>query len=100
MWASSPSVLADKFVGFGQKATALQQSYCWYNGSDGRTAEDPYQASGAYVFRPNTSSCFPLKSSDESMTVFRGPLVEEVHQSFAPWLSQVVWRPSFSLLQF
>jgi hypothetical protein len=25
------------------------------------------------------------------MTVFRGPLVEEVHQSFAPWLSQVVW---------
>ncbi|CAK9202875.1 unnamed protein product [Sphagnum troendelagicum] len=72
------------------KATALQQSYCWYNGSDGRTAEDPYQASGAYVFRPNTSSCFPLKSSDESMTVFRGPLVEEVHQSFAPWLSQVI----------
>jgi hypothetical protein len=36
-------VLADKFVGFGQEATALQQSYCWYNGSDGRTAEDPYQ---------------------------------------------------------
>ncbi|CAK9863623.1 unnamed protein product [Sphagnum jensenii] len=72
------------------KATALQQSYCWYNGSDGRTAEDPYQASGAYVFRPNTSSCFPLKSSDESMTVFRGPLVEELHQSFAPWLSQVI----------
>jgi hypothetical protein len=24
------------------------------------------------------------------MTIVRGPLVEEVHQSFAPWLSQVI----------
>ncbi len=42
-WVSSPCVFADKFVEFGQKATALQQSYCWYNGSNGRTAEVPYQ---------------------------------------------------------
>ncbi len=27
------------------------------------------------------------------MTIVRGPLVEEVHQSFAPWLSQVLWLP-------
>jgi alpha-mannosidase len=72
-------------------STAVQQSYCWYNASNGLTEEDPYQASGAYLFRPNTSTCFRFTNADESsMTIVRGPLVEEVHQSFAPWLSQVI----------
>ncbi len=38
------------------------------------------------------------------MTIVRGPLVEEVHQSFAPWLSQVLWPPllppSLHMMQF
>lgn len=70
-------------------STSLEQSYCWYNGSSGITAEDLNQASGAYLFRPNTSECFPFNSSHQTMTVFRGPLVEEVHQQFSPWVSQV-----------
>ncbi|XP_024378993.1 alpha-mannosidase At3g26720 isoform X1 [Physcomitrium patens] len=68
----------------------VEQSYCWYNGSSGVTEEDPHMASGAYLFRPNTSECFPLKNFQQIVTVFRGPLVEEVHQQFSPWASQVI----------
>jgi alpha-mannosidase len=67
----------------------VEQSYCWYNGSSGITEEDPHMASGAYLFRPNTSECFPLENFQQIVTVFRGPLVEEVHQQFSPWVSQV-----------
>ncbi|KAL2629535.1 hypothetical protein R1flu_014221 [Riccia fluitans] len=70
----------------------VEQSYCWYNASDGNTVEDHGQASGAYVFRPNSSTCFPVESPNGTvqLTVVRGPLVEEVHQTFSHWLSQVV----------
>jgi len=68
----------------------MEQSYCWYNGSSGITEQDPSQASGAYLFRPNTSECFSLKDSQQMVTVFRGPLVEEVHQQLSHWISQVV----------
>jgi alpha-mannosidase len=71
-------------------STRLEQSYCWYNGSSGITEQDPYQASGAYLFRPNTSECFSLEDSSQMVTVFRGPVVEEVHQHLSPWISQVV----------
>ncbi|KAG6556620.1 hypothetical protein Mapa_001561 [Marchantia paleacea] len=70
----------------------VEQSYCWYNASDGNAFESQGQASGAYIFRPNSSECFPLGSPDDTvqLTVIRGPLVEEVHQTFSPWISQVV----------
>ncbi|CAM6125814.1 unnamed protein product [Calypogeia fissa] len=72
--------------------TAIAQSYCWYNSSDGNTEKTRYQAGGAYIFRPNTSTCFPVGNKDDvvPLTVVRGPLVEEVHQEFSPWISQVV----------
>lgn len=70
----------------------VEQSFCWYNGSDGNTGEKKIQASGAYVFRPNSSSCFPLGgSSDQAIqSVIHGDIVSEVHQQFSPWVSQVV----------
>ncbi|KAG0615017.1 hypothetical protein M758_5G008500 [Ceratodon purpureus] len=71
-------------------STRMEQSYCWYNGSSGITEEDLNQASGAYLFRPNTSECFSFEDSQRLVTVFRGPLVEEVHQQFSPWISQVI----------
>ncbi|KAG8128822.1 hypothetical protein E2320_015703 [Naja naja] len=36
----------------------LSQSFLWYNASVGNTAVP--QASGAYIFRPNTSKAFPI----------------------------------------
>ncbi|KAL6868123.1 hypothetical protein ACP4OV_014968 [Aristida adscensionis] len=64
----------------------IQQSFLWYNSStgDGNSQE----ISGAYAFRPNGStptivSCLvPLK-------VIYGPLVDEVHQQFSPWIYQI-----------
>lgn len=81
---------------------ALQQSFCWYNASVGNAEEG--QVSGAYIFRPNSSTCFPVndgggKDSSSSThpssfvstttTIVRGELVEEAHQVFSPWISQV-----------
>lgn len=63
----------------------IQQSYLWYGSSDGGLDSQP---SGAYIFRPNgapptvVSRSVPLK-------VMRGPLVDEVHQEFSPWIYQV-----------
>lgn len=74
------------------RVISVKQSYCWYNASDGNTDATQGQASGAYVFRPNSSACFPVANLNGTVisSVVRGPLVQEVHQDFAPWLSQVV----------
>ncbi|KAJ6338870.1 hypothetical protein OIU76_008351 [Salix suchowensis] len=62
------------------------QSYSYYTGNDG-TDKDP-QASGAYVFRPN--STLPIKPQYQApLTVMRGPLLDEVHQQLNSWISQV-----------
>ncbi|OVA17373.1 Glycoside hydrolase family 38 [Macleaya cordata] len=63
----------------------LEQSYSFYSGSNG-SDEDP-QASGAYIFRPNGT--FPIKSEKVPLTVFRGPIMDEVHQRINPWIYQI-----------
>eukprot|EP00268_Persea_americana_P056663 TRINITY_DN6711_c0_g1_i4.p1 TRINITY_DN6711_c0_g1~~TRINITY_DN6711_c0_g1_i4.p1 ORF type:complete len:287 (-),score=47.14 TRINITY_DN6711_c0_g1_i4:636-1496(-) len=64
----------------------IEQSYKFYSGDDG-SGNDP-QGSGAYIFRPNGT--FPIKSDgQEPMTVLRGPVLDEVHQSINPWISQI-----------
>ncbi|PON35514.1 Glycoside hydrolase [Parasponia andersonii] len=65
---------------------STEQSYSYYSGNDG-TDKDP-QASGAYVFRPNKT--FPIKSESQvSLTVIRGPVLDEVHQQLNSWISQI-----------
>uniref|UniRef100_A0A2N9E182 Alpha-mannosidase n=1 Tax=Fagus sylvatica TaxID=28930 RepID=A0A2N9E182_FAGSY len=75
------------FVNSRNLVTAsAEQSYSYYSGNDG-TDKDP-QASGAYVFRPNTT--FPVKSEHQvPLTVLRGPVLDEVHQQLNPWISQI-----------
>ncbi|KAI3929712.1 hypothetical protein MKX01_025880 [Papaver californicum] len=64
----------------------LENSYSFYAGHLG-TKEDP-QASGAYVFRPN--GAFPIKTEVKApLTVFQGPVVDEVHQRINPWIYQI-----------
>lgn len=67
--------------------TALSQTFYWYNGSMGN--DSSHQASGAYIFRPNSSRVIPI-SSGSKMDVFKGPLVEEVRQVISPYISQVI----------
>ncbi|KAK4483252.1 hypothetical protein RD792_010436 [Penstemon davidsonii] len=67
--------------------TALaEQSYSYYSGYNG--TDRVFQASGAYVFRPNGT--FPIKPENHvPLTILRGPLLDEVHQQVNTWLHQV-----------
>ncbi|MCO5552789.1 hypothetical protein L7F22_006306 [Adiantum nelumboides] len=86
---SSSTGLLERLVRRDGVEVSLEQSFCWYNASDGDTEETRGQASGAYVFRPNTSSCFTLAENVVTSSV-KGSLVEEVHQQLTSWVSQVV----------
>ncbi|XP_073018225.1 probable alpha-mannosidase At5g13980 isoform X1 [Primulina eburnea] len=64
---------------------SVEQSYGYFTGYD-RSVD--FQASGAYVFRPNGS--FPELSEEKvPLTVFRGPLFDEVHQMINSWIYQI-----------
>ncbi|XP_030940374.1 probable alpha-mannosidase At5g13980 [Quercus lobata] len=66
---------------------SVQQSYLYYRGDEGNQTVNP-QASGAYVFRPNGT--YPIKSDNKaSFSVFRGPLLDEVHQRINSWIYQI-----------
>ncbi|KAL3512072.1 hypothetical protein ACH5RR_024789 [Cinchona calisaya] len=65
----------------------IEQSYSYYIGDDGSKDVEP-QASGAYIFRPN--STLPVQPQERiSLTVLRGPLFDEVHQSISSWIYQI-----------
>ncbi|XP_057481162.1 alpha-mannosidase At3g26720 [Actinidia eriantha] len=66
--------------------TSAQLTYSYYSGYNGTDREN--QASGAYIFRPNGT--FPIESEGQvSLTIMRGPLVDEVHQQLNPWIYQI-----------
>ncbi|NXO86702.1 MA2B1 mannosidase, partial [Sitta europaea] len=63
------------------------QSFYWYNASAGD--EQSPQASGAYIFRPNASAPFPV-AKRAATRLLKTPLVQELHQNFSAWCSQVL----------
>ena len=77
-WASSASGLSQ----------ALGQQFMWYNSSVGNA--DDGQASGAYIFRPNSSDPFAVATSPVTISMVTGPVVSEARQVFAPWCTQTV----------
>uniref|UniRef100_A0A4W6E5G4 Alpha-mannosidase n=1 Tax=Lates calcarifer TaxID=8187 RepID=A0A4W6E5G4_LATCA len=66
----------------------LTQNFYWYNASDGNNSQSD-QPSGAYIFRPNSSTPFIISQTAKTETV-QNSVVQEVRQWFAPWVSQVV----------
>nr|XP_011463212.1 PREDICTED: alpha-mannosidase-like isoform X2 [Fragaria vesca subsp. vesca] len=74
---------------------SVKQSFSYYPGDDGSVVDSygedgnpRFQASGAYIFRPNGT--YPIKSKEQvSLTVLRGPLLDEVHQRINSWIYQV-----------
>ncbi|XP_027990414.2 lysosomal alpha-mannosidase isoform X2 [Eptesicus fuscus] len=65
----------------------VRQAFYWYNASTGNKLSS--QASGAYIFRPNRQE--PLFISRWAQTrLVKTALVQEVHQNFSAWCSQVV----------
>uniref|UniRef100_J3KV59 Alpha-mannosidase n=1 Tax=Oryza brachyantha TaxID=4533 RepID=J3KV59_ORYBR len=64
----------------------LEQKYKYYIGQDGN-GSDP-QASGAYIFRPNGT--VPIMTNGQvPLTVFRGPILDEVHRQINSWIYQI-----------
>ncbi|EPY83529.1 Lysosomal alpha-mannosidase precursor isoform 2-like protein [Camelus ferus] len=65
----------------------VHQAFYWYNASMGDNQSS--QASGAYIFRPSRQK--PLLVSGWAQThLVKTALVQEVHQNFSAWCSQVV----------
>lgn len=72
-------------------SASLAQDYYYYMGHPGNNSNSNEQASNNYIFRPlnNTPTSvnyfMPVKSY-----IVKGPLVQEIHQVFCPWVTQVV----------
>lgn len=60
-----------------------------YNASAGNNYESN-QPSGAYIFRPNSSTPFIVNKTAQIEVVTVSGVVQEVTQRFSPWVSQVV----------
>nr|CAD7417918.1 unnamed protein product [Timema poppensis] len=67
----------------------LQQSLLYYSGYFGDDKVPANTSSGAYVFRPNSSEPVTI-TENVAVRVLKGPLVEEVHQVYNEWVSQVI----------
>ncbi|KAM9769135.1 lysosomal alpha-mannosidase [Menidia menidia] len=66
----------------------LTQNFYWYNASNGHNSKSN-QPSGAYIFRPNSSTPFIISKTARTESI-QTSVVQEVRQWFAPWVSQVV----------
>ncbi|XP_040842159.1 lysosomal alpha-mannosidase-like [Ochotona curzoniae] len=65
----------------------VSQSFFWYKASIGD--RKLRQSSGAYVFRPHRRRPLPM-SQRADIYLVKSSLVQEVHQNFSDWCSQVV----------
>ena len=68
---------------------SVDQQFFWYNGSTGN--DESKQTSGAYIFRPNNTDPYEVCNLNKAKVhVIKGPLVEEVRQTFGTFVSQVI----------
>ena len=67
----------------------LHQEFAYYEGAVGDNMRFIDRASGAYIFRP-TSEDAKLIGEPQSAHFIKGDLVQEVHQRFNSWISQVI----------
>ncbi|XP_074647600.1 lysosomal alpha-mannosidase-like [Tubulanus polymorphus] len=67
----------------------LHQSLRYYTGFPGNNSQPKFQASGAYIFRPIENRPNPIVNKVRN-TLMKGKVVEEMHQEFSPWATQVV----------
>ena len=68
----------------------LSQNFVFYEGAVGDNKEYKNRSSGAYIFRPAVGKCETIINKEATIQVVRGAVVDEVHQIFNEWLSQVV----------
>lgn len=68
----------------------LSQNFLFYQGAIGNNEVFENRSSGAYIFRPDPKAKEKLITKEAKIEVCRGDLVDEVHQVFNDWISQVV----------
>lgn len=68
----------------------MTMDWLWYNASVGNA--DDGQASGAYIFRPNSSTPLSVipQGFTPTTTIVSGPVVSEARQVIAPWVTAVI----------
>lgn len=66
----------------------VTQEFMLYNGALGHNYNQGARSSGAYIFRPNGTHI--VVADTVEINVVRGDVVDEVHQRFNEWISQVV----------
>jgi lysosomal alpha-mannosidase len=62
----------------------------FYDSTSGDNEKFENRSSGAYIFRPTPKSKDKIIAKEATIDVVRGEQVDEVHQTFNDWLSQVV----------
>lgn len=72
------------------ESSKLVQNFVMYQGSGGNNNGFENRASGAYIFRPDPLASETVLGTDVTVNVVRGTHVEEVHQVFNEYVSQVV----------
>lgn len=65
----------------------FKQNFYYYD-ADGKYR--PEKNSGAYIFNPSDRGSMPVVPKVAEVEVIRGPVVEEVHQVFSSWCTQVI----------
>lgn len=68
----------------------LSQNFIYYKGAVGNNEVFDNRSSGAYIFRPDPKAKEKLITKEAKIQVVRGDQVDEVHQVFNEWISQVV----------
>ncbi|KAJ4433198.1 hypothetical protein ANN_15455, partial [Periplaneta americana] len=68
---------------------ALSQNFFYYDGYIGENDNADHRSSGAYIFRPISSVPQTIATS-ATWKIYKGHIVDEIHQTFSPWVSQVI----------
>lgn len=68
----------------------LTQNFLLYRSAAGDNREPARRSSGAYIFRPDNTTVEETIGTDVAVEVIRGDLVDEAHQIFNEYVSQVV----------
>lgn len=71
-------------------SSSLAQNFFYYTGATMNNAIFANRTSGAYIFRPAPNTTETLIGTNVQINVIRGDLVDEIHQRFSDWISQVV----------
>lgn len=72
-----------------QDRLSVDQDFFYYEAQAGNNEVFKNRSSGAYIFRPRSEDPMPVAKKPETK-IYKGPIVEEMHQWFNDWVSQVI----------